>query len=734
EAQRMTLGESEFEYLFDIIRGCADLNQQTDGEKAAIWAATFESFDEAGSGKKQKDLRRCLVKFLFRHAPSLAASEHALRVAFDRKFVRWTEKGKSATVLRDGRKAKAGIPTAQPFAKQDVDKIVWHAAQNCGGRVAQAVRDLAGSGAQLGLSEGMLEIISRPAASKSYVNRRLMTQASNEVTQLMPHFLGKQAVDDITASLKRDYSKLASMAAVSADDFTLPVYFYVPDGKGSFTLTRGQCLIFLDARSWRILGYSLQPERNYNSLVIRTLMNRVCRDWGIPGVWYFERGIWKRSLLVNGCAPAGWDDALSATEVKTGWEAFGVKFIYAKRARTKPIERVGGMLQDLMHGVRGYCGRDERRDCPEQTKRAMDDVQARRVAHPGELFLSFQEWDELLAKLIEKYNAASQDGEVLQGLSPEDAFQKFWPESDPPAKLDERSWHLLAHYVRRNHVGVNGISFRIGQKQFVYRNERTGQDRGKQVLVWFDPESPDFISVTDLDRKNPYLVERSMPVDFLSAKGDELFERETSKAAAHGNYYRTRYRTLKATFAPTFRRNIVDPQTAKTAQEMQRQRDEREAQERETKAARKGYSRLGMSAPRGLRPREADAAKELASILGKDKTLSTDASGEKVYQLKASGTDGTEYVNYLLTRLADFRKIGGGPFGQKFNKAVTLGTMRRMAQSHLKCSVYDEPRHNEICAHLKEAIDKTIQGKNNAAKGVPNYDAAENHKLKAGEK
>jgi len=58
------------------------------------------------------------------------------------------------------------------------------------------------------------------------------------------------------------------MEVISADDFTFPVYFYVPDGKGWFTLTRGQCLIFLDARSWRVIAYSLQPERNYNSLVI----------------------------------------------------------------------------------------------------------------------------------------------------------------------------------------------------------------------------------------------------------------------------------------------------------------------------------------------------------------------------------------------------------------------------------------------------------------------------------
>jgi hypothetical protein len=733
EAQRLTPGESEFADLLAIIRGCADLNQPTDGEKVAIWIAAFESFDESANSKKRKYLRRSLVKFLFRHAPALAANEHTLHIMFNKKHARWIEEGKTVTALQDGRKAKAGVSTAEAFAEADLEKIVWHSSANCGGRVAQAVRDFRASGERSGLSKETLEILSRPAARKSHVNRRLMDQVSNKVQQLKPLFLGKQAIDDITASLQRDYSKLASMAVVSADDFTMPVYFYVPDGKGWFTLTRGQCLIFLDVRSWRIIGYSLQPERNYNSLVIRTLMNRVCRDHGIPGVWYFERGIWKRSLLVNGSAPAGWNDALSPTEVKTGWETFGVKFIYAKRARTKPIERVGGMLQDLMHGVRGYCGRDERRDCPEQTKRAMDDVQARRVGHPGELFLGFQEWDEQLAALIEKYNATSQDGIVLQGLSPDDAFEKGWPESDPPTKLDERASYLLAHYVRPIRVTVNGICFRVGQKQFVYRNERTGQDRGKEVLVWFDPESPEYVSVTDLDRKNPYLVERSMPVDFLAQKGDETFERETAKANAHGLYFRTLYRTLKAKFNPPFRRNLVDVQTAATGHAMQQQRETYEVKERETNAARKSYSRLGMSTPRDLRPGQAEAAKELAAILDKNKgsSINTKANGETTYQLKASGSDKTRYIDYLIARLTEFRKAGAS-YGQKFNTPVTMGITIRAAQSHLKCAVHDETRFEDVCTYLKASIDKTILGKTNTAKGVPNYHGFENHNQKAG--
>jgi len=624
-AQRLTPNEHQFKPLLEIIQACTDPARPTNQERAAIWQEAFEIYTAgAQTRREQKQLRRALVKFLYRHSPARASNEHALRVSFDRKLERWQKAEKSVAVLLDGRELKRGVPVAPPVAQEDIDRLTFHAAQNCGGRVAQAVREFSERGGRSGLSQQTIDLITRPHARKSHVNRRLASQLSGEVRGLMPYFLGKKAKDDALAHVDRDYSKLASMEIVSADDFTFPVYFYVPDGAGWFTLTRGQCLIFLDVRSWRVIAYSLQPERNYNSLVIRTLMNRVCSDWGIPGTWYLERGIWKNALLVKGNPPAGWQNALSGPELKIGWENLGVNFRHATRARTKPVERVGGLLQDLMHGVRGYCGRDERRDCPEATKRAMEDIMAhpRRVSHPGELFLSFAEWDEQLGQLIGRYNAASQDGKVLQGLSPDEAFAQFWPHDNPPAKLDANSWHLVAHYVRPVQVTTNGICFRIGSKKFVYRNERTGQDRGRTVLAWFDPENPEFLCVTDMNKRNPYLVERATEVDFLAEPGDPVLSRELAKAAAHSAYPRARFHTLRAKFSPTFRRNLVAVETAETAQAIHRlrteQTEQRNQNESEKRRSSDSFRRLGMSIPERIRPGQGEAARELAKLMQKD--------------------------------------------------------------------------------------------------------------------
>jgi len=48
---------------------------------------------------------------------------------------------------------------------------------------------------------------------------------------------------------------------------------------------------------------------------------------------------------------------------------------------------------------------------------------------------------------------------VLQGASPNEAFEARWPNDNPPARFDASCWHLVAHYVQKKVVGRDGISF-----------------------------------------------------------------------------------------------------------------------------------------------------------------------------------------------------------------------------------------------------------------------------------
>lgn len=576
---KVTADESPFESLNDCLALFGDPLKPTIQEIDALWIATVELFREA-AGEAPKKFKRRLLAFLWRRAPFLAKSPNALRVNLDRKArLAATAQGDTLALL-DGRHLQRGESRAPVVPQADVDKIAWHAARNCGGRTAQAVRELGALGEQSGLTRATLELIQTPHASKSYVNRRILSAVLPDVELIAPYLLGKKAIDDATPSLRRDYSKLRSMHAVTADDFTMPVYCFVPDGKGWWLLTRGQCLLMIDCRSLKIIGWSLQPERNYNSLVIRTLMNRTCQEWGLPRAWIFENGIWKNAHLVKG-PPREWSQGKSWAEYKPGWESLGVRFIHAKRARSKPAELVGGLLQNLMERCVGYCGRDERRDCPEATKRNKLAVESSRV-EPHGLFLSFDAWETELGRLIAMYNASVQQGTILQGLAPDDAFKAHWPHNDPPMALDSTCWHLLAHYVSEREVKPDGIKFKIGAEQYIYRDANSSALRARRVLAWFDPDCPELLGVTDLHGRNPVLVRRENKVDFLATMdrdGDagRIYQEELAKAAGHNAYPKARFHVLKAKFEPTFRKNLVSPAVFDVALTFASQRDDHQA-------------------------------------------------------------------------------------------------------------------------------------------------------------
>jgi hypothetical protein len=359
----------------------------------------------------------------------------------------------------------------------------------------------------------------------------------------------------------------------------------------------------IDVRSLKIIAFSLQPERSYNSHVIRTLMNQACRAWGLPRVWYFENGIWRNAALVKG-PPREWSEGKSWGELKPGWERLGVKFIHAKKARSKPAELVGGLLQNLMERVPGYCGRDERRDCPEETRRNKLAVEARRV-EPHGIFLSFDAWCQELEKLVSAYNNTVQQGRILNGQSPEQSFEACWSHGNEPVKFDASCWHLLAHYVSQRTVGVEGISFRIGNQTFIYRDSNSSDLRGREVLAWFDPECPELLGVTDLKGRNPRLIQRSNDVDFLACadrdgSDGKQFADEMAKVAGHNAYPKARYKVLYSRFKPTWRKNDVSQKTAEVAETFQAGRAAAEQKQRQK--TERADRRLNKALKLGLQP------------------------------------------------------------------------------------------------------------------------------------
>ena len=73
--------------------------------------------------------------------------------------------------------------------------------------------------------------------------------------------------------------------------------------------------------------------------------------------------------------------------------------------------------------------------------------------------------------------------------------------------------------------------------------------------------------VTDMNRENPFTVERALDVPAMDAP-PELLAQEMERIGAHQAPTRTYYRELKAKFARPFRANLVDARTAELGAEI----------------------------------------------------------------------------------------------------------------------------------------------------------------------
>jgi hypothetical protein len=356
--------------------------------------------------------------------------------------------------------------------------------------------------------------------------------------------------------------------------------------------------------------------------MIRTLITRVCDEHGLPRKgFYFERGIWASSRLLKGDASA---DPLSWSETELGLRSLGLRFVHSKLPRSKPIERVIGALQDLMEGELGYVGPDEMHERFERVQKTKLQVLARKV-HPAEHFRSLDEWEARLEEICTQYNATPQGGKMTGGLCPDDAFFKFRRADDPPIKLPASCRYLLAHHKRPLKVTSNGITLRFGNQAFNYRNEETGRLRGQMVLAWFNPELPETLTVTDMDRKSAFCIVRSPDVPAMDAPA-ELLEQEMERIAAHQSYARVRYRMLKTKHATPFRHTVVDRATAELGEQIEAGQSRLQAehgQEEKRQARTRKLSRslkMTLSPTAARRPETVGALERLSELMNQKET------------------------------------------------------------------------------------------------------------------
>jgi hypothetical protein len=713
----------DFEELEQFIHACSNPHAPNETEGNGIWTLALEKFGSlVNAGTPKKSAARQVRKFLFSRASFLAASRDALLKAFNRKLESFEKSNGDAKALSDGR-VNNGDRFQLPEDERDL--LIHRAVFYYRGDLSPAWRDCLASG----FSEVTKNRYLGQAASKSHVPASVRDSVGPEVDILTVMYQGPRAFDAIKGHVTRSYDGISSLQCISGDDFTLNTYFYVPDGKDWFQLTRGQVILFIDFRSLRILGWALEPRKSYSSLTIRSLCTHVFGEFGVPGILYFERGLWKSATLIKGKT-----DPFDFTEISRGLREFGVKFIHAVRPRTKVVERIGGMFQDIAEAEPGYCGRDERRDAPETLRPQMAEVEARKT-HPSKYFYSLDDWNRRIGELVDRYNSEIQQGHILAGLSPEQGFEKFMNRNDPPMQFSAGLRYLLAHDKRQARVTLNGVTIQIGKKKFNYRGPEIAHLVGRKVLAWFDPENTETITVTNLDRTNPICValsEHPSALECLVEPDSGRLGRELSRIEKQASHMKTRFNIVKAKFPLPQRKMLADAQAVALGEEINRGRiqfDEtknrkRKDHDRAQRLTRQTGIVVPESAEKNVQPEDAKFLADFLSAENKDKGQSK-KNGSVIYQLKPFGSPQAQYVDYLLNRLTEFRKAGAS-YGQKLGN-VTVGVTRKIAQAQLKCDLHELAKFDEICAHLKFKIDGTILGKRNHAQGAGNYHEFEDH-------
>ena len=402
-----------------------------------------------------------------------------------------------------------------------------------------------------------------------------------------------------------------------SDDCTLPVYFWVPAEDGCFKLLRGQFLPWIDTRTTYIHCFQLLPTESYGSLDIVRGVVRLHDEFGLPPELYFERGIWQRSLVISGRG-----DEVPWKQRVYGLRDLGIRLSHALDPSAKVVERVLGALQNRMERERGYCGRDERRDCPEAVAKAKRAVEAGRC-HPGECFYSYAEWVARLNALCDAYNDEPQGGKMLAGRSPRQAFVQL--QAEPPVRLDETTRYLLASHRRVEKVTARGLTVRIGKAAYTYKSEATGQLIGQRVLAWFDVEDPSLITLTTLEQKNPVTVARETVLPAWRASTEAIAQAKRENAA-HLAPLRRLYSTLRKEYPEELGRSVArtvvaDPATRQLGAEMDRQKTVLKAATAQTQRTRaavhESASRVGLRLPPTDDPRRLEAQRRLVALLGR---------------------------------------------------------------------------------------------------------------------
>jgi len=308
--------------------------------------------------------------------------------------------------------------------------------------------------------------------------------------------------------------------------------------------------VFSDQRTRAIRGWVLV--RNANADSILAALRAGILAHGVPERVYTDNGRDFRARAVTG--GKRWAAELDDLRVESAAGRLGIAVTFAKafRARSKSVERIFGTLGRFWRLLPSYTGnRPETR--PENVLRNIRDG---KIVPP-----TIDELRAMIADAIATYNATPHGAPDMEGLSPDEAterFEKIACRTAPREVLERLCDKLVRSKVGRNGVRVRGVPY--------HNIEALTRLQGRDVLVRYTPGRGDEVEVLDERGK------------FLCVAQNFRLRGVDPEDIAEGERRRKQVRALAKKALPALRDSLLD--TPAHALRIARERAERLARER----------------------------------------------------------------------------------------------------------------------------------------------------------
>lgn len=550
-----------FEELDEVFAQVFDRNKPTLSEIAHCWRAVVSLVnDRIAAGQDEIKLKQQLRAYIGRVAAFLGATPAAVKRTLNRKMRKAIDGGGIDQITDSRLRPNRSVVGKTEFAA-DIKLLVRNAAFYCGGRLAQAYRQLQTGTFHTGdrFSEAFRAAYPFDVRkAKSEVPKSIRRIAAPAIAALKPHILGPRATRLALPSIHRDWSQVAAGDSYTSDDVTLNHYvvdwredgIYEYDGR-CFNVDRPQFLPVVDERTGCPLGFSLIPDKSYNSWQIRTLISRICmrQEIGLPFKQFlFELAIWQSRNVEE---LARWPD-IDESFARAGVQ---LRLRHATTPKAKVIEQVIGQFQNLDEFAPGYAGRGEQRVKFERVRNFLSRLkrvgQPRKAeVNPVEMLMTMDECAQMLENVMRQFANEPQNGERLQGLSPAEGWQQL-SNGRAHIVLPESLRYLLGTSESTQTVTPEGIMLRIGRvKRYYCGSEKLGALIGEKVRVRYNPELPEQITVSHIASdplaRNPFAVPFFERLPAHIATRDEF-----AVAREHQNRFASYARVLYRELAPS---------------------------------------------------------------------------------------------------------------------------------------------------------------------------------------